>query len=489
MNALFNDLNFRAMRPAIVVVASLLGSTHAQAAWTSLQAMEQNGARVSAQVVDLATGNAVQSLNAGTRLSPASVTKLVVASAALDVWYADKTFETRIFAGAPIVNGQLGGDLILQGDGDATLEHQDLWTLAAQVRAAGVRSVSGQVVASPIFGPLACDNEDRCDAQTRSDTAFNAPLSSLGVDYGTWCVDVIPGASGRPALVRACDGVTLPIPVEGVITTRTTKGKESFWVERATRDGNDLLKVGGAIEPGEPQQVFRAMSDPAMGSALLLRQILIELGIEVRGAAVVRYGVAANAQGVLARVKGLALKEQLGRMLRYSNNYVADLLTLNLAAVRSPKPPQQLMEASDVLSRFVQSKTDKSAGAPLLYSGSGLTPENLLSAADLVGMLTAQYRDTQTFPAFYGGLVVPRQAPFAFLRGGSRAWQDRVALKTGTLNDPRSVCAISGYFRKLDGGWMAFAILINGSDRTRHVPLHKSMEAIRADVDDLLKRF
>ncbi|MGQ0698650.1 MAG: D-alanyl-D-alanine carboxypeptidase/D-alanyl-D-alanine endopeptidase [Panacagrimonas sp.] len=471
-------------------LVSLSWTTLANAEWKALEALQKSGARISAQVLDLGNGDSLQQLNAQERLSPASVTKLVVAAAALDVWPAEKTFETRVFASGPIRNGRLEGDLILHSDGDATFEHRDLWLLAAQVRAAGVQSVSGGVIASPAFGPLACDNEDRCEAMIRSDTAYNAPLSSLGVDYGTWCVEVLPGAVGQPAQLRACGGIPLPIAVEGTIDTRMAKKKnESFWVERFTRDGWDALKVGGSIEPGESQEVFRAMSDPALGTALLLRQMLAELGVTVTGPVSVSHAPPVAAQSVLARTQGLMLKEQVGRMLRYSNNYVADLLTLNLAAVRAPKPPSQLADASEVLSRYVQSKNGKNAGAPKLFSGSGLTPENQLSAGDLVAMLREQYRDTQTFPAFYGGLVVPRQAPFAFLRGGSKAWQDRVALKTGTLNDPRSVCAVAGYLRRKDGGWMAFAILVNGSDSKKHVPLYKAMEAIRADVDDLLKRF
>ena len=83
------------------------------------------------------------------------------------------------------------------------------------------------------------------------------------------------------------------------------------------------------------------------------------------------------------------------------------------------------------------------------------SPENLLSANELAGLLAYQYRDTRHFPAFYGGMVVPRDAPFDFLRSGTPDWLDRVALKTGTMDTPHSVCGLAGYLRKKDGGWMA----------------------------------
>jgi hypothetical protein len=177
----------------------------------------------------------------------------------------------------------------------------------------------------------------------------------------------------------------------------------------------------------------------------------------------------------LAHIEGLTLREQLGRMLRFSNNYIADVLTLNLAAALNKEAPTELSSASGILSDFI-SRSQRTAKlsslrtpAPI-FSGSGLTPENLMSANELVSLLAHQYRDTRHFPAFYGGLVVPRDAPFQFLRTGTPAWLDRVALKTGTMDTPHSVCGIAGYLRKKDGGWMAFAVIVNGG-LAKHVPL------------------
>ena len=166
------------------------------------------------------------------------------------------------------------------------------------------------------------------------------------------------------------------------------------------------------------------------------------------------------------------------------------MLTLNIASASAPHQPRQLGEAATILAgQMARKSPGNGANPPVLFSGSGLTPENAISAADMVSLLQTQYRDAATFPAFYGGFVVPGQAPFAFLRGGSRDWRERVALKTGTMNDPYSVCAVAGYLRRKDGGWMAFAVLVNGSDARKHVPLYKAMEAIRTDIDALLDRY
>ena len=58
------------------------------------------------------------------------------------------------------------------------------------------------------------------------------------------------------------------------------------------------------------------------------------------------------------------------------------------------------------------------------------------------------------------------------------------------MDDPHSVCGMAGFMRKKDGGWISFAIIVNGGKtQNRHVPLYKALEAIRTDVEALLKRY
>ncbi len=480
----------------LLFAAAALASLPAHAQWHALQTLERRGALVSAAAVDLDDGNhVIEQLNAMRRLTPASLTKLATAALALQTWTPAKMFETHLLANAPIVGARMTGDLILQGAGDPSLDDESLWQLAAQVRGAGVRYVSGDLFVDPApFGVVSCGTQDRCYALQRSDTAYNAPLASVGVDFGNWCVVVRPTASGRAALVRGCGVTRLPIPVQGVIRTVGRRDRQTFWVERRTTGpGEDMLQIGGDIPLGDDQTVYRSMSNPLVGVGLLLKETLREIGVEVAGPVVVRASRPPPYSYVLGDVEGLSLQEQLGRMLRFSNNYIADVLTMDMASSVDDHPPLALASAGRLLSDFVQQveahDRPVSQVPPPIYSGSGLTTDNRLSAEDLVRLLTYEYHDARLFPAFYGGLVVPRDAPFVFLRQGDPAWLDRVALKTGTLDDPRSVCGIAGYLRKRNGGWIAFAAIVNGGPRWKHVPLYQAIGAERADVESLLRRY
>ncbi len=477
-----------------VAVSALWVCTAASADWTHLQALhDQRGAEVTAIAVDLDSGKTLQALNPDQRLTPASLTKIVLASAALGTWDVDKTFATRAMGTGPIEHGQLYGDLVVYSEGDATFDHQSLWYLAAQIKQAGVRQINGGlVVNASAFGPLNCETKDRCDALARSHTAYDAPLAAFGVDYGTWCVDVLPIKADAPAQVRSCAAVDVPIPLDGSIEARGKGRSKGMWLDRVTLGGSESLAMGGDLPLGSERRFYRSMSDPALGAGLLLRQVLDELGVKVEGAVSVSYDAMPATAYTLGSTDSLPLREQIGRLLRYSNNYISDVLTVAMAAERTPEPVTSLVNASRLLVDLVmRARADAGYGGdapPVLLSGSGLTPENRLSAKDLVAVLRYQYHDSRKFPAFYAGLVVPGEAPHKLIRAGSEAWKDRVALKTGTLSEPHSVFGTAGYLRKRDGGWIAFAALANGSPR-KAVPMASTLAAIRSDIDALLQLY
>jgi len=456
--------------------------------WPALAQLEQTGAQVSALALDLDDNHTLESLHADTHLTPASLTKLVTAAAALAQWPPDKQFRTRLLGSGALIDGELRGDLVLLGAGDPSLDDQAFWSLAAQLRGAGVHRVRGRLLVIPApFGRVGCETRDRCDALEHSDRAYNAPLAAIGVDFGNWCVQVRPGAVGTAAQVQGCGVTQLPIAIEGTVRTVGATARQSFWVERITDAHGDHLHVGGEVPAGPAQQLYRSMSDPARDSGLLLAQMLREAGVPIDGAVTVEAVPPATLEG-LAEVQGLAVGEQLGRMLRYSNNYIADVLTLDLAA-EAGHAPAGLADAAAVLSQYLAGLEPGAAEGAVLHSGSGLTPENLLSAQDLVRVLAHAYRETRRFPTYYGGLVVPRDASFGFLREGSEAWLDRVALKTGSMDAPHSVLGLAGYLRKRNGGWIAFATIVNGGATRPHVPLHEALQAARTDIEALLTRY
>jgi len=481
------------LRLALLGAISACFAAPVMADWNALSALQREGALVSASAIDLDRHTVIGRLNAGTRLTPASLTKLITAAAALEVWPTDKMFQTQLLAAGEIHDGVLHGDLILRGAGDPSLDDHSLWQLAAQLKGYDISSISGRLIVSlSPFGNIVCGAKDRCNALRHSDSAYNAPIASLGVDFGNWCLIVRPTQAGSLAQIRGCAVSHLPVQVLGSVKSVAAGMRSTLKVERDTDGDGDRLRVGGDVPVGSEQRIYRSMSDSSRGVGLLFLEVLRELGISAPASIVVTDEQPPASAHLLAQTEGLTLREQLGRMLRFSNNYIADVLTMDLAASVSNSPPIDLAVATQVLTQFVsrvqRATPPAESGLPVLISGSGLTTENRLSASDLTQLLDYQYRATGHFPAFYGSLTVPRDAPFEFMRLGSDDWLDRVALKTGTLNEPVSVCGIAGYLRKRDGGWIAFAVIVNGSADHNQISHELAMRAARSDLEDILAR-
>lgn len=426
------------------------------------------------------------------RLTPASLTKLYTTAAALNRWGPKYRFTTRLVTTASIdAKGVLDGNLIFDGAGAPGLDAQDLWQLAQSLSNRGVHSVSGQLVINQSrFGPVGCISADRCRAETHTSHAYNALLSAAGVDYGNWCVSVVPAERpGQPAAALPCHGQRGVVHISNSVTTVSSSRRTRISARRVTNDQGDTVDVSGHIPAGsQPRKIYLAASDPARQTARLLLSILERSGIRVRGGSSVSNATVPADARTLAQVKGLPLQALLERMLTYSNNYMADTLALDLA---QPVAPLQasLNDAGLALATFAGHLRDVGGidpPPPVFLSGSGLTVQNRMSARDLIVLLRAMYHRPALFPAFLGALSVPQSSPMHMLKGGDSVWLKQVMVKTGSLNNPVSVLGVAGYFRTRSGRWGAFAVITNGTTSHPHVPWFKAMRAIEDDISTMI---
>ncbi|UOX99930.1 D-alanyl-D-alanine carboxypeptidase/D-alanyl-D-alanine endopeptidase [Blastococcus sp. PRF04-17] len=160
------------------------------------------GTGVSAQVVDVATGESLLDLDAADPATPASTAKLLTAAAALTTLDPAETFETTVVAGAS------PGEVVLVGGGDLTLSRTapsqtypgapTVADLATQVTAAlpAGTPVTRVVVDSSLFsGPLTASGWGAGDAPS----SYAAPVTATAVDGAR----LSPGSlarSGQPGL-------------------------------------------------------------------------------------------------------------------------------------------------------------------------------------------------------------------------------------------------------------------------------------------------
>ncbi|CAM3601762.1 D-alanyl-D-alanine carboxypeptidase/D-alanyl-D-alanine-endopeptidase [Halomonas lysinitropha] len=471
-------------RPLLCVLLMLLPLFAQASGFTRLAELAGKGFLIGAEARLLSSGETLGTIEPERQLSPASVSKIYVAAAALERWGPQYRFTTRLVSLAePDADGALHGDLVLDGGGDPMLTSEDLWRLTQRLHQAGVRRVEGRLMVSQWrYGPVECITTDRCQAHSRVANAYSALLSSAGVNHGSWCVSVAPAAvAGEPARITNCDSQVPIVGIDNRVETKPDDSGTRLNAERVLRDSGDVMVVSGQISTNaRPRSIYRASSDPARQSAATLKAMLEQAGIGVRDG----IGVAASQPPAEARtlayVESEPLQELLLRTLNHSNNFMADQLALNLVEL----PQAGLVQAGGALEAFVAGIPEH--GPVTLRSGSGLTPENRTSAAGITALLESMYRRPALFPSFVASLQSPANGVMRFLRRGSATFQQHVMLKTGTLNQPVAVRSVGGYFRTRSGQWGVFAALVNGTSNTPWLNWQQVLDPLAADLEAMI---
>lgn len=173
-------------------------------------------ARTAAMAVDLRTGEVVFQRNPSLALAPASAEKLPIAFAALQRLGPSFRFHTEVLGEGVLAGNEWRGDLYLVGYGDPTLALADIGRLARDVRAAGIRRVTGSVIG----------DEDYYDTRR---TAAGWKPSFLGIEsppLSALVVDGVPirGANSSAAVAAAALSTALArrgVLVAGAPRTRS----------------------------------------------------------------------------------------------------------------------------------------------------------------------------------------------------------------------------------------------------------------------------
>src|SRR5690242_9671308 len=133
--------------------------------------------RTSAVVLDAATGTELFQRSGSRTSIPASNTKIVTAVAAMHTLGPGYRFKTQVIRRARVSGTTLDGRLYLKGYGDPTARVSDYASLAQQVRAAGIRTVTGKlVVDASYFDSVRYNPSWR---SSYADDYYAAPISAL----------------------------------------------------------------------------------------------------------------------------------------------------------------------------------------------------------------------------------------------------------------------------------------------------------------------
>lgn len=442
-------------------------------------------AKQSISVVRLRDGANLFTHDESLRLAPASVTKLLTSAAVLAGFSPAHTFSTRLYYTGHRKGSQVIGDLVVVGDGDPMIISEKLWQVAADLHHMGISRVSGNIVIdNGLFGDPGRD-QARQKGSRFSSHAYDAEVSAFGVNFNTVAVAVAGGEQPGTANVALDPYPLAGVTLENGLTLRAPSAK--IEVTRLSASNGERIRVTGqAPNVGKIEKIYRSVGDSESISGEYLRAFLGDRGINVDGK-VVSGTRPANAT-FLYQLDSYPVRQLVAGLNTYSNNYIADMLLKRLGASQ-PQSGKRDARGSGTyengvaaVTKFLRDEVGLS-GVFSINDGSGLNPDNRISAAQITQVLQYMEKRMDLFPEYlaslpasgWDGTLTHR---FSFLKG----LHGLIRAKTGTLSEPIAVSALAGYFRHPDHGMVAFAILQNGTQGKTQ----PSADRLRSSQDNLL---
>jgi D-alanyl-D-alanine carboxypeptidase/D-alanyl-D-alanine-endopeptidase (penicillin-binding protein 4) len=410
-------------------------------------------ARTSVQVLDAATGRSLYEHQAGVLLKPASNMKLLTAAAALALLRPEYRFRTSFYAAAePTPAGIVRGGLHIKGGGSPGLVGEEWWLIARRIRALGITRIEGDLIADDTF----FDDVRRGPRwpSPSVDQPYNAPVGALSCFYNAVTVTVRPTTEGKPPEV-------LLDPFGSyfkVVNRAVTSGRgQDLRIGRQWDGRQNIIHVEGRIGTNvAPVSAYKSVEEPALYAASAFREAAQREGITVTG------GVAAGTVPAGARLlhvhESRPLADLVQDMNKESNNFMAESILKTIGA-ETAGPPGTTRKGAEAVLKYLAGLGVRTEGI-VVADGSGLSPENRLTADALARVLLATYGDFQAAPEFMASL------PIGGIDGtldhrmiGSPATR-KVRAKTGYIN---GVSSLSGYAWNDGGRLLVFSVLVNRS--------------------------
>ncbi|WP_437645701.1 D-alanyl-D-alanine carboxypeptidase/D-alanyl-D-alanine endopeptidase [Sorangium sp. So ce362] len=427
--------------------------------------VHRSGGRVGVLALDIASGATLAAFDERGLYNPASNAKLFTAAAALRLLGPGYRYLTGLYGEAS--NGSVA-ELVLRGAGDPSLRTRDLWEMARDLRAAGIRKVTAIAIDQGYFDARFVP--PAFEQQPDEWAAFRAPVAAASLNANALRFTVRPSRAGQAASV-AIDPPGFTV-LRGTVTT-AKRGTPEKIVVRLESSGQRLVAhlSGHVPEGGRAVSLARRVDDPRMVVAYALKEMLQEVGVEVSGE--VRLG-GEHQKRLLVAHRSAPLGELLAPLGKDSDNFYAETIFKTLAAEKRGRPGTA--EAAAELVGEILTELDAFGEGVVLRNGSGLFDAARASPASIVRLLRAAHLDPALGADFTAQLAIG--GVDGTLRGRFRGWSKERAIraKTGTL---ASVVALSGYVLPPPGrSPIAFAVL------AADVP--GNIEPVRRAIDDFV---
>ncbi|MFN3455447.1 MAG: D-alanyl-D-alanine carboxypeptidase/D-alanyl-D-alanine-endopeptidase [Pseudobdellovibrio sp.] len=382
-------------------------------------------------------------LNSKKMLIPASISKLMTTYSVLKNIDLNQKFKTELY-----FDGQ---NLYLKGGGDPSFVSENLWFLVNEATRQNIKDISGHIIIDDSYFDSVRFDSSR--ESVRVDRSYDAPVGAMSFNWNSVNVFVRPSDKVGEKAVVILD------PQNNYFTlvnkTNTSKKITKELVIDVNQKNKIITVSGDVLITANEKPYFKNVAEPDMWSGENLKAFLLQRNIVVKGK--VQKGKTPSSAKKIASYESKNLSLILADMNKFSNNYVAEMLTKNIAAL-SGEIPATLDTGVKVINNDLK-KVGLSSSDFYFVNPSGLTRDNKFSAYAMDTVLKVMQNDFRYFPTLLESLPIAAIDGTLKRRMKSDITAGYVRAKTGYLT---GVVSLAGYAGHKNGDVYRFSFLYNG---------------------------
>ncbi|AZZ35828.1 D-alanyl-D-alanine carboxypeptidase/D-alanyl-D-alanine-endopeptidase [Bdellovibrio sp. qaytius] len=375
---------------------------------------------------------------------PASISKLLTSYSVLKNIELTQKFKTELYFD--------GKNLYLKGGGDPSFVSENLWYLVNEFTRQKIGVIPGDIVVDDYyFDDVRFDSSRESE---RVDRSYDAPVGAMSFNWNSVNVFVKPGPTENKEAHVVLDPQNTYFTLVNRTTTKANKLSRELIID-VNQKNRTITVTGDVLKGGIEKAYFKNVAEPELWAGDNLKAFLLQRNIEVKGK--IKHGKTPSDANKLVTFESKSLSLILADMNKFSNNYVAEMFTKNLAAL-SGETPATLSTGVKVIQKNLKelglTKDDFTVLNP-----SGFTRDNRASAYTMGVVLKAMQNDFRYFPTLLESLPISAIDGTLKKRMKNTSAAGFVRAKTGYLD---GVVSLAGYAGQKDGDIYRFAFLYNG---------------------------
>ncbi|WP_022940949.1 D-alanyl-D-alanine carboxypeptidase/D-alanyl-D-alanine endopeptidase [Psychromonas hadalis] len=450
------------MLTRLIFIFSLLFSINSVAnEWQALHPLLPKGTQFSYMVVDANSQKVLAQYQQETLRTPASMQKLLTATAAKLHLGGDFRYQTELVGKKLAINKQVyQGDLRLNFVGDPTLTRADLGQMLRTLKKLGIKKIAGDF----ILNDSHFNGYQWSNGQAWNDlgVCYTAPSNAIIVNKN--CV------LGNLSLAnKNAKKATLyipnyePVAITADVDVVTKKQQETqFCALEVMRNSQNSYHLWGCMVPrNRPFGLAFSVNDPFQYSAGIINAELDKLGIKLTGKVRLESIILENENSdIFAYYQSPPLDELLTVMMKKSDNLIADSLFKTIGASYFQRAGNFRNGAQAV--KAILAEQGVSLENAYLADGSGLSRHNLMSAELFMSVLQFVYKNDVQFNLLSSFSIAGIDGTLRYHKGvRGKQFKGKVIAKTGSM---KGVANLLGVVKSNQGDRL-FVLILNGYNK------------------------